>query len=476
MFNKILLSVVLLVSSVNTFSNDNAYTKNTVDFTKSEKFERYPAGAASHSHVLNSDAFSFPSSNMSFDRQLLFSVGNRLFTRSWLSGKSDVYIGAGGVGPLLNAQSCQSCHFKDGRGHLPSSDKDNAISLILKIQTIGGEASATYGRQLQDFAVEGEKAEGKISVKYETSEVQLKDGTNITLRKPSFSVKDLGYGDFDQETVFLPRIAPPMMGLGMLDAISDIDIVSNADELDADANGISGRVSYIRDNGLDHVGRFGWKATAIDLKHQTQIALSNDMGLSSTRFTQPHGDCTLKQDTCIELAQRYLGSKEFELNDELLNALVFYVRNLAVPERREESSAEVLQGKEIFYQSGCADCHRPKYITSNSIQNIEQSRQLIWPYTDLLLHDMGEGLSDPFPKQSSAGIRRFAREWRTPPLWGIGLTGLVNREYGFLHDGRARTLLEAIMWHGGEALASRNKVTQLTSDQRRKLLLFINSL
>lgn len=453
--------------------SDADIVKNTNQFTQAEPFEQFPAGAATHSKVLNSDAFSFPSNHMSFERQLLFSVGNRLFTRNWVSVPSSTQTN-GGIGPLFNARSCQACHFKDGRGHLPYSKEDDAISLILKIQnTESGAGDHIYGQQLQDFSTQGVKPEGKVVVDYTYSQVKLADGSIVELRKPILSVSGLGYGDLHKDSHLLPRIAPPMIGLGLLEAIDANDIRAGADINDDNKDGISGRVhAVVNEQGQQALGRFGWKAEAASLRQQTQTALFNDMGLSSnsTHFAYAQGDCTAQQKDCISTVNEYQPESSAEIPDELLEPLLFYVRNLAVPKRREPNSKAVLAGKNIFYQSGCTNCHRPKYITPVDTENIEQSRQLIWPYTDLLLHDMGEGLSDP---QDSHPL---ASEWRTPPLWGIGLTALVNREYGFLHDGRARTILEAILWHGGEAQQSRDAIVKLSEEERRNLLLFVNSL
>jgi len=475
-----LMSFTMLLSafSVGIAANkvsDVDIVKNTNQFKQAEPFEQFPAGAATHSKVLNGDAFSFPSNNMSFQRQLLFSVGNRLFTRNWVSAPSSTQSNDG-VGPLFNARSCQACHFKDGRGHLPSieSENDDAISLILKLQnTQSMDGDRVYGHQLQEFSTQGVRVEGKVDIDYTYSKVKLGDGSEVELRKPDFSISSLGYGDLQKDTRLLPRIAPPMIGLGLLEAIDDKDIRAGEDVNDDDKDGISGRVhSVVNEQGQQVIGRFGWKAEAVSLRQQTQIALFNDMGLSSdaSRFKQMQGDCTDQQKDCINAVSQYASESDVEISNELFEPLIFYVRNLAVPERREPNAKAVLSGKKIFYESGCVNCHRPKYITPVDSENIEQSRQLIWPYTDLLLHDMGEGLSDPRDSHP------LSSEWRTPPLWGIGLTALVNREYGFLHDGRARTVLEAILWHGGEAQQSRDAIVKLSEIERRNLLLFVNSL
>ncbi len=462
-----LVFVFLLSSSPVSGSNDAQIVKHATDFTKSEVYEEYPGGSATHLKLINEDAFSFPSANMSFTRQLDFAIGNRLFTRNWASIES----GARGIGPLFNARSCQACHFKDGRGHLPTSSHDDAISLIIKLGNAEFAAGdPVYGEQFQDFSVAGIKSEGRVAVSYSISNVKLADGSIVELRKPEFSLTSLEYGKLAPQTYLKPRIAPPMIGLGLLQAISADDIQGNADPTDVDGDGISGRVSYVSYGASELIGRFGWKAETHTIRQQTQLAFFHDMGLSSEGYYENAGGCTPRQQECLKLSASQ-AVPSVELDSELLDAITFYASNLSVPKRQGANNAQVLAGKEIFYDIGCASCHRPKYITKQSDTPPEQSRQLIWPYTDLLLHDMGPQLADADPKKSAN-----AREWRTPPLWGIGLTSLVNQEYGFLHDGRARTIIEAILWHGGEAQQSKERVVELSQKQRTQLIKFINSL
>ena len=215
------------------------------------------------------------------------------------------------------------------------------------------------------------------------------------------------------------------------------------------------------------LGRFGWKAGQPTVRAQAASAFSGDMGLSSSLEPAGWGDCTGPQADCR--AQPHGGAPE--VDDTVLDLVSFYSRNLAVPARRDPGDAQVLAGKRVFYEAGCAACHNPKFVTDRLADRPEQSFQLIWPYTDLLLHDMGEGLADDRPE-----VRASGREWRTPPLWGIGLTELVTGRQSFLHDGRARTLLEAVLWHGGEAQASRDTVARLPKAERDALIRFLESL
>ncbi len=263
------------------------------------------------------------------------------------------------------------------------------------------------------------------------------------------------------------RIAPTMIGLGLLEAISDIDILKNEDPGDFNGDGISGRVNNVWDikKGKTVIGRFGWKAAQPNILQQSAIAFSDDMGLTTTLF--PEEPCTAKQQACLD---RRAGEQP-EVSDEILGQVTFYARNLAVPVRKGAKDEEVLLGKKLFHRANCSSCHTPSYITPFRAKRAEQSTQLIWPYTDLLLHDMGEGLSDHRPEFEASGS-----EWRTAPLWGIGRSKEVNPRATFLHDGRARTLMEAIIWHGGEAEQSRKNVINMNKKEREALIAFLKSL
>mgnify|MGYP001115312649 CR=1 FL=1 len=257
-----------------------------------------------------------------------------------------------------------------------------------------------------------------------------------------------------------------MIGLGLAEAIAEADILANADPEDADGNGISGR-SHITETG--QIGRFGWKTTAPTVLIQTANAFSNDMGLSTRIHPDPWGDCTEPQTDCRDAFHGNTPT-EHEVVDNLLDLTRFYSANLAVPARRDLNDPEVLAGKELFYQVGCISCHTPKFATSADADP-EQRNQLIWPYSDFLLHDLGEGLADQNPSGSIGGA-----EWRTQPLWGIGMTEIVNGHTYFLHDGRARSLEEAILWHGGEAEAAKDNFASLLAAERKLIIRFLESL
>ncbi len=434
------------------------------DFSAPERFETNQGGATT-TRRFDRDAFSQPAANLEFADRARFSVGNGIFRKLWVSAPSST-TGSDGLGPLFNARGCQECHLKDGRGHPPAPGDPVSFVYFLSAPATDGPEPA-YGGQIQDFAAPGLVAEGHPAVTYEERPVKLNGGT-ASLRVPHYRVDDLAHGPLPEGTLTSPRVAPPMIGLGLLEAIHPDDLAALADPDDADGDGISGRLGRSTDGGI---GRFGWKATEPSLATQSARAFFADMGLSTPAFPDGHGECTPAETRCLAAP---VGAEPggFEVPQELFDEVVFYSQHLAVPARRDVGDAQVLQGKALFYGAGCTGCHTPKFVTSNDPSVLPSlRRQLIWPYTDLLLHDMGPELADGRPQGVADG-----QEWRTTPLWGIGLAGTVDKRAGYLHDGRARTLLEAILWHGGEGAASRDRVVDMTPDERDALVRFLQSL
>ncbi|MEM9642949.1 MAG: di-heme oxidoredictase family protein [Pseudomonadota bacterium] len=457
----------------------------TTDFSAPERFETNPAGAATVRPRDTSNAFSQASGNISFERELDFKVGNGLFKKLWVSSPSS-NLASDGLGPLYNARSCQRCHLKDGRGHPPAGPDDRAVSMLLRVSVPGGptledikdylatQPEPVYGEQIQDFSVAGHPAEGNLSVRYTETEIALSGGETARLRSPVYEVTNLGYGPLHPDVMISPRIAPQMIGLGLLDAIPASDILALADPEDADDDGISGRAQIVmsRAYGKPMLGRFGLKAGQPSVWEQSASAFHGDIGISSTLFPKGYGECSPAQTVCRDAPD---GNTDFhddaEIGDVGMGLVSFYASNLGVPARRNVGDPEVLRGKEVFYQTGCIACHTPKFVTHRLVDQPEQSFQLIWPYTDMLLHDMGPGLADNRPEARATG-----REWRTPPLWGIGLTETVSGHSYFLHDGRARSLLEAVLWHGGEAESQQKRVVEMPPADRAALIRFLESL
>ena len=449
----------------------------TPQFTQAEPGEALSAGSTTVRKA-DQNAFSLPSANLSPSRRLDFSVGNSFFRNPWVTAPATT-TARDGLGPLFNTNACQNCHIKDGRGHPPAPDAISSVSMLVRlsipagsehaaiIQRLGVLAEPTYGGQLQDMANPGVAPEGKGRVSYSTQQVSFADGTQVELRQPSLEISQLGYGALHPDTLFSARIAPPMIGLGLLEAIPEAAILANADPDDRNGDGISGRANQVWDREQQRtvLGRFGWKAGQPTLNQQNAEAFANDMGLTSGLVSQDN--CTAAQIDCRSAPH----GGEPEVSDNILASVLFYTRNLGVPARRGADRPQVLAGKNLFYQAGCQGCHTPQFTTAADAAEPELAHQLIRPYSDLLLHDMGEGLADNRPEFLASG-----REWRTPPLWGIGLTETVNGHTQFLHDGRARNLLEAILWHGGEAESAKQQVLTFNADERSALLAFLNSL
>ena len=460
-------------------------TEPTRDFSKAEDHEALQAGATTSIEEQDRRAFSHFSANLARDRQMDFRLGNALFRKIWVPAPSSTQA-SDGLGPLYNARSCEQCHKDDGRGMPPDGGKAGTLFLRLaraaetereKAEVADGAAlnfpDPVYGTQLQDRAVAGLLAEGLMAVDYTALPFTFPDGSVVTLRKPHYSVTELRYGPLDGRTSLSPRIAPQMIGLGLIESIPEAQIRALADPDDRDGDGISGRLQIVRAlDGRRRLGRFGWKAENATVREQAAHAFAGDLGLSTPLINKPHGDCMPAQADCLALAtgeQARLG--ESEAPDPILDLVTHYSQHLAVPARRRAGFPEVLEGKKLFYASGCIVCHRPKFVTARDAPSKEFRAQLIWPYSDFLLHDMGDGLADGQPVGGATG-----REWRTPPLWGIGLTSTVSRKAFYLHDGRARTLEEAILWHGGEAEKARDTYAGLTRADREKLIRFLESL
>ncbi|KQU98385.1 thiol oxidoreductase [Ensifer sp. Root31] len=464
-----------------------AITVPVTDFSKAERYEAMSAGAGTSIAPNDQDSFTQFSANLAFEDEEGFKLGDALFEKLWVSSPSSTQA-SDGLGPLYNARSCLSCHPRDGRGGPPEGASDGTSMLyrlaraprndgerqMLATYDMANFPDPIYGAQLQDRAVPGLAAEGQMKMTYSELPVTLADGELVFLRKPTYAVRDLAYGALDPTTTLSPRVAPQMIGLGLIEAIHEADILSPADPDDADGDGISGRASLVRDRATGEIalGRFGWKAQTPTVRQQTADAFAADIGLSTPDLDRSFGDCTEGQTACLGLptgVQARLGA--VEAPDPVLGLVTFYSANLAVPARRKASFPKTLRGKEIFYQSGCASCHTPKYVTRRDAAHKAQAFQLIWPYSDFLLHDMGDGLADG----QTVGIAN-GREWRTPPLWGIGLTKAVSGHTFLLHDGRARNFTEAILWHGGEGEKARDAFAALSTRDRRDLLAFLESL
>lgn len=414
-------------------------------------------------------AFAKPMSAMSSEEETLFYVGRSFFKTPWVEAPSAT-TARDGLGPLFSANTCRNCHPNNGAGVALSKDGSMSRSLLLRLshktstnqtllKTVGFEPDSTYGAQLSRNGNQKVVKEGTATVTYESIKGTYPDGERYELRSPSYDIKDLGYGALDKETIIAARIGSALIGLGQLELISEKDILVHEDAEDMDGNGISGKANYAFDpeTNTTKLGRFTWKASATTVKHQSAAAAHNDMGLSNPLF--PQHNCTQKQKACLEsvVPSGYV----HDLPEHRLEAITYYVSNLAIPKQREVG--EHRDGEKLFESLNCTACHVPSYKTASGIT--------ISPYSDLLLHDMGAGLADGRSEFLATGS-----EWRTAPLWGIGLYATVSGEANYLHDGRARSIEEAILWHGGEAQKSKAEFMALSKIDRNKVLMFLKSI
>lgn len=439
-------------------------------------------GGATTVYADGRNAFSFPAANLDDAERTRFAIGNSFFRRNWVEAPAST-TARDGLGPHFIARSCGGCHVQDGRGAPPEFRRglhEPPVALLMRLSVPGQDAHGgpqpepVYGDQLNNAAVSGVRPEGQVVLRYETLRGRFKDGTPYSLLKPHYGFKDLGYGPLAAELMISPRIAPQLIGVGLLEAIPEAEILRNAAEQAAAPGPIKGQVNRVWDAfaGTEMLGRFGWKANVATVAHQTAAAFLGDMGITSTPF--PREACTPQQADCLA-APRGAKGQGVEIDDKTLADVIFYQAVLAPPARRGVDDQQLRRGQALFAQAQCASCHRPRYTTAAGpfprFSSPALQGQTIWPYTDLLLHDMGEGLADGRPDYRASG-----RQWKTPPLWGIGLIKDVNGHQRLLHDGRARGVLEAVLWHGGEAEAARQQVLGMSRAEREALVKFVESL
>lgn len=436
-------------------------------------------------------SFILPAANLDVAKKPNFYAGKSLAEFPWVIAPSST-TARDGLGPLYNQRACLDCHINGGRGRMPDSDHSTLFAGVLRLSVPGDNAvlgvvpEPTYGTQFQSQStslvhqlgldasehpsVGSLPPEGQVHISWVTQTFRYPDGGEVELRKPNITLSELGYGPLQPNTLKSLRIAPPLVGMGLLEMVKQSDIDKLADPKDRNHDGISGRINMAWDfeTHKPSPGRFGYKANIASVRTQVAAAMHSDLGISNPIFpTQP---CTRKETACLK---RPTGDSRggHELPENLLHLLVRFTMEVGVPERRKPTHPKVLRGRKLFYLSGCAGCHHPSFTTGVSADYPALSEQTIWPYSDLLIHDMGPGLSDGRPDYQASG-----REWRTAPLWGVGLSQAVNGSGNYLHDGRARTLEEAILWHGGEAKQSRSQFAHLGQEDREALISFVRSL
>jgi len=429
---------------------------------------RHLLGGATTVFDTSQNAFGYAARNAGAEHRDRFAVGNSFFKQNWVTAPAST-AGRDGLGPLFNARSCSSCHLNDGRGRPPLDADEPIIGLLFRLSSATDTRAREphYGGQFQPYSINGVPSEGVPRIARTELMGRFADGIAFTLERPSYTFESLGYGPLEPGTLVSPRVAPQMIGLGLLEAVPESTILTLADPDDDDQDGISGRPNWLTNTvtGTRSIGRFGWKANQPSLLEQTAGAFLGDMGITSS--LHPTEDCTSEQKMC---AGAPTGGVP-EIAEAQLNDVVLYSRLLAVPAQRDFETLAVKEGAQVFLALGCENCHVQQLLTGEAMEFPELAHQTIHPYSDLLLHDMGEGLADNRPDAEATGS-----EWRTPPLWGIGLLSTVSQHTRLLHDGRARNVEGAILWHAGEALKSKEAFVAASVAERAALVAFLESL
>ena len=427
------------------------------------------AGGDTTTFIRSSHAYEQPSANLSDELIKLHADGDVAFEAVFVTAPATVNPG---LGPHFNNTTCVGCHIRNGRG-LPT--KGQLLVRVSQAEDLGNEAIATIpetdyhaeptapgdntppfpglGTQIQDQGIYGAPPEASVDLEWVESTGQYEDGTSYTLRSPKANIT-LADGSPLPETVQTSlRLPPPVFGLGLLEAVTEEDLLAMADPDDADGDGISGRLNVVWDVQAQStaIGRFGLKANQPNLLQQTASAYIGDMGVTNPMFPEADGTS--------------------DIDAETLKEATFYAQSLAIPARTLLDDPVALRGEQLFDSANCVACHISTLRTGIHSEYIELSNQTIHPYTDMLLHDMGEGLADNRPDFEATGT-----EWRTSPLWGIGVTQTVLPYAKYLHDGRANTLEEAILWHGGEAEGSKQAFVAMPEGDRQALIRFLRTL
>jgi len=431
-----------------------------------------------------SQAFGRPAPNLDAAELERHLDGDAAFEAAFVSSGQPVNPG---LGPVFNNTSCARCHPSDGRGRPP--EQGGAMTSMLVRISVGNDpvtgpvAVPGMGRQLQHRALFGVPPEAGVEVRYTEIAGKFADGMPYSLRDPVYSLNRpadpdaLATNGIALERIQIsPRVAPPIFGRGLLEAIPEEDILAAADPDDRDGDGISGRANYVRDDaaGATRLGRFGLKANNPTLQQQNAGAYQQDMGISNPYYPADVASGQVQFDGVADDPELGIDPSTARPNpgtgQEILDAVTFYTQTLAVPARRNIRDPRVARGEVLFLRAKCAACHTPTFVTGDSPVRA-LANQRIYPYSDMLLHDMGAALADGRPDFLATGT-----EWRTAPLWGIGLTTLVNGHAFYLHDGRARDLTEAILWHGGEAKTAMETFRRMPREDRDALLEFLKSL
>ena len=425
-------------------------------------------------------AFSEPASVLTLKQRQTFMVGRNVFNRQWAAITS--LNGDWGLGPTFIADRCSACHVNTGRGSPPKSSDEQLLSMLVRLSIPGtGEHGGpkphpNYGDQIQNRSMDGRNVdlafagapvpnEADLFLDWEEQTVAFADGETVTLHKPKLRIENLKFGELGNDVMLSLRTAQPLVGIGFLDAVPEETILSIAEK--QRALNFNGRPNRVWDavNKRLALGRYGWKANVPSLKQQIAAAAIGDMGVNSNLF--PEQNCPPAQTICA----KQLPGNFPEIIDHEIDALELWLQGLAVPARRDVNDPEVRRGAALFPSAQCAVCHVPEMKTGKFSKLPQLSDQVFHAYTDMLLHDMGDELADGRPD-----FKAGPRDWRTPALWGLGLSQTVSGSTAMLHDGRARNVTEAILWHGGEAEVAREAFRNMTKSEREALVKFVEAI
>lgn len=449
------------------------------DIPEFDESEKKPGGTMTTARV-SERSYIYPGPNLSGKDKLDFWTGFSLFRDPWVIAPSSTKD-RDGLGPLFSTRSCISCHLAGARGDQALEGISKPSALVVRLGPSSKNESyedPKYGGQIQPRtfpishpSITSElKGEAKLSLRYIQVRGQYADGEIYTLRRPIFSLIEKAFGEFAAQSVPSYRLAPAVYGMGLLDAIDEQDLIDLEDIDDFNNDGISAsynRVINVKTK-TKQIGRFGHKGKHPTLEQQVAAAFRDDIGITNTLF--PKESCMPHQTACKQ-ASLMGGHQTVEIPDKLFKLVDRFSAGLGVPPARELASKQVQAGRALFYRAGCDSCHTPSYTTDKNYPNQALANQKIWPYSDLALHDMGPDLGDAMWEGAAQ-----PREWRTPPLWGIGLRDKYQKNAVFLHDGRAQSITEAILWHGGEGEAAKDVFVHFSQSERQDLIAFLKAI
>ena len=415
-----------------------------------------------------------PVAQLDPDQMQLHEAGKNQFNTIWtFAPRLD---GVWGMGPFFLANACSGCHINNGRGITTQQLNKPVFQQLVRLSVRKPGTDETmphpaYDSQLQVFTLEGgvvepSTGEADVFIRWLPVTIKLADGTEVELRRPELKITNEKFGPIDDSVMKSLRNGPALYGLGYLDAVPEADILAIAAA--QKALGFNGRPNYVPDDATfkRKLGRFGWKANQPSISQQVAAAHLGDIGVTTSLY--PDQDCTLIQKACYESVSKYAKP---ELNDQAWNAVNFFMRATEAPRARKRNDPQTAHGEKLFADLQCAVCHVPTLKTGSYPALPAIENETFAAFTDLLLHDMGPDLADGRPDFKATG-----NDWRTAPLWGVGLADRVNGGMFLLHDGRARNVEEAILWHGGEAQKSADAYKRLPALDRQSLLSFVNSL